>query len=246
MKSLPKLIQVEAKLFLREPATLLFTLLLPLGLMLVFGLGFRDDPAPAGPGQQQQPTFLPALSLMIAVGMLGFFGLPSVLGAYREKGILRRLSTTPVHPAQLLIAQLVVQLATALVAVLALVVVGHYVVGLPFPQNVGGFLLAVVLGLSSLFALGLVVAALSPTARIAGSVGPLLFFPLLFLAGTWLPRDKMPHLLATIGEYSPLGALVDTVAAAWGGAAPHADQLAVMAGLAVVLGTLAARLFRWE
>jgi ABC-2 type transport system permease protein len=246
MRSLANLIRVEAKLFLREPATLLFTVLLPLGLMLVFGLGFRSDPAPVGTGQQQQPTFLPALSLMIAVGMLGFFGLPSVLGAYREKGILRRLSTTPVHPAQLLVAQLVVQLATALVAVMALIVVGHYVVGLPFPQNVGGFVLAVVLGLSSLFALGLVVAALSPTARIAGSVGPLLFFPLLFLAGTWLPRDKMPHLLATIGEYSPLGALVDTVGAAWAGAAPHAGQLAMMAGLAVVLGTLAARLFRWE
>jgi ABC-2 type transport system permease protein len=246
MRTLWSLIRVETKLFLREPATLLFTVLLPLGLMLVFGLGFSGDPAPTGSGQRDQPTFLPALSLMIAVGMLGFFGVPSVLGTYREKGILRRLSTTPVHPAQLLVAQLVVQLATALLAVVALVTVGHWVVGLPLPQNVGGFVLAVVLGLSSLFALGLVVAALSPTARIAGSVGPLLFFPMLFLAGTWLPRDRMPHLLATIGQYSPLGTLVDTVGAAWAGASPQPGQLAVMAGLAVVLGTLAARLFRWE
>lgn len=246
MKSLGRLIGIETKLFLREPVTLIFAVILPLGLMLIFGLGFDSMPAGDGTGQHGQPTFLPALSLMIAIGMLGFFGLPSVLGGYREKGILRRLSTTPVHPAKLLVAQLVVQLATAVVAVIMLVLVGHLVLGLPLPQNLPGFAIATVLGLSSLFALGLVIAALSPTARIAGSVGPLLFFPLLFLAGTWLPRDAMPGWLASIGSYSPLGALIDTVAASWAGASPHLLQLAAMAVLTVALGFLAVRLFRWE
>jgi ABC-2 type transport system permease protein len=212
----------------------------------VFGLGFRDDPAPAGAGQHDQPAYLPALSLMIAVGMLGFFGVPSVLGTYRERGILRRLSVTPVHPAKLLVAQLVVQLGTALVTVVVLLLTAHLVVGMPLPANVGGFVLALLLGLSSLFAVGLVVAALSPTGRIAGSVGPLLFFPMLFLAGTWLPRDRMPDWLAAIGAYSPLGAFVDTVAAAWQGDAPRVAQLLMMAALAVILGIVATRTFRWE
>jgi ABC-2 type transport system permease protein len=246
MSALLQMIWMETKLFLREPATLAFSVLLPIGLMLVFGLGFRGEPAPVGNGQHDAPTFLPALSLMISVGMLGFFALPSVLGSYREKGILRRLSTTPVPPAALLVAQLVVQLAVALVAVVALVLVGHLVVGLPLPQNVPGFVAAVVLGLAGLFAVGLVVAALSPNARVAGSVGPLLFFPMLFLAGVWLPRDRMPDTLATIGAYSPLGALIDTVGAAWAGAAPAAGQVVAMAALAVVLGAVAARTFRWE
>lgn len=92
MRSLAKLIALEARLLVREPATMAFTVLLPTGLLLVLGLGFRGEPAAPGGGQQDQPTYLPALSLTIAVGMLGFFGLPSVLGTYREKGILRRLS----------------------------------------------------------------------------------------------------------------------------------------------------------
>lgn len=241
-----EMIRMETKLFLREPAMLAFSVLLPIGLMLVFGLGFRGDPAPVGSGQHDAPTFLPALSLMISVGMLGFFALPSTLGSYREKGILRRLSTTPVPPTALLVAQLIVQLAVALVGVVALVLVGHLVVELPLPQNWPGFAAAVVLGLAGLFAVGLVVAALSPTARLAGSVGPLLFFPMLFLAGVWLPRDRMPDLLATIGAYSPLGALIDTVAAAWAGASPEPGQLIALAVLAVVLGAVAARTFRWE
>lgn len=246
MRSLLALIAMETKLLLREPAMLVFTVLLPVGLMLVFGLGFRGDPPPAEGGQRAQTAYLPALSLMISVGMLGFFAVPSALGTYREKGILRRLSVTPVHPAKLLVAQLVVQLGTALVTVAVLVLVGHHVVGLPVPQNVPGFVVAVVLGLSALFAVGLVVAALSPSGRVAGAVGPLLFFPMLFLAGTWLPRDRMPEWLATIGAYSPLGALLDTVAASWSGATLALTQLGVLAALAVVLGIVAARLFRWE
>ncbi len=246
MKEFANILRVEAKLFLREPATLAFTLILPLGLMLIFGLGFKGAPVPDNPGQHDQPTFLPALSLMIAVGMLGFFGLPSVLGTYREKGILRRLSTTPVHPGRLLAAQLVVQLVTGFVAVILLALVAHFVIGMPLPQNVVGFIAAVVLGLSSLFAIGLVVAALSPTGRIAGSIGPVLFFPMLFLAGAWLPRTNMPDWLATIGAYSPLGAFTDTVGAAWAGAAPHLGQLGMMAALTVALGVIAARVFRWE
>jgi ABC-2 type transport system permease protein len=204
MRSLLALIALETKLLLREPALLVFTVLLPVGLMLVFGFGFRGEPSPAAGGQRAQPAYVPALSLMISVGMLGFFAIPSVLGTYREKGIL------------------------------------------PVPQNVPGFVVAVGLGLSALFALGLVVAALAPSGRVAGSVGPLLFFPLLFLAGTWLPRDRMPDWLAIIGAYSPLGALLDTVTASWDGAAPALAQLGVLAAFAVVLGIVAARLFRWE
>lgn len=139
-----------------------------------------------------------------------------------------------------------VQLGLALVTTAVLIVVGHFVVGMPLPANWPGFMLAVVLGLASLFAVGLVVAALSPTGRIAGSVGPLLFFPMLFLAGTWLPRDRMPDWLAAIGAYSPLGALIDTVGAAWAGAPPAPAQLAAMAALAALLGIVAARAFRWE
>lgn len=244
MKSLTNLVRVETRLLLREPAIIAFALLVPLGLILVFGLG--SPPSPGAVGQHDQPTFLPALSLMIAVGMLGFMALPGALGSYREKGILRRLSTTPVHPGKLLAAQLIVQLMTALLAVAVLILAGYFAMDLPLPRNVPGFTLAVVLGLASLFAIGTVIAALSPNARVAGSVGPLLFFPMLFLAGAWLPRDQMPDWLATIGTYSPLGVLIDTVGTAWAGANPDPAQLAVMVALAAVFGFLATRLFRWE
>ena len=51
LSALLKMIWMETKLFLREPAMLAFSVLLPIGLMLVFGLGFRGDPAPVGDGR---------------------------------------------------------------------------------------------------------------------------------------------------------------------------------------------------
>lgn len=69
---------------------------------------------------------------------------------------------------------------------------------------------------------------------------------MLFLAGAWLPRDQMPTVLARIGDYSPLGATVDTIAAAWAGDAPAVPQLMALAVTAVVGCLLAVRFFRWE
>ena len=51
------------------------------------------------------------------LAMLAISVLPNYLATYREKGILRRLSTTPVPPSSLLQAQLAMGLAMALSAV---------------------------------------------------------------------------------------------------------------------------------
>ena len=78
---------------------------------------------------------------------------------YRERGVLRRLSTTPASPAALLVAQLVINAVVAFAAVVLLIVVGNVAFGIPLPKEPLGFLVAFALGMSSLFALGLLVAA---------------------------------------------------------------------------------------
>ncbi|HYJ71260.1 MAG TPA: ABC transporter permease, partial [Actinomycetota bacterium] len=107
MQGLAKLTKLEAKvLFLRDPVVLLVALAVPIGILLVFGLpGFARDPAPELGGQRPIDTVLPSIALAISVGVLAISALPGYLAIYREKGILRRLSTTPASPAMLLIAQ---------------------------------------------------------------------------------------------------------------------------------------------
>ena len=127
------------------------------------------------------------------LAMLAISVLPSYLATYREKGILRRLSTTPVRPSRLLQAQLAMGLAMALGAV-------TLVIGRrrrrrstpPCPSSPLGFLVAFVLAAASLFAVGLLVAAVAPSGKAAAGIGTVLFFPLMFFAGLWVPREAMP------------------------------------------------------
>lgn len=245
MNALSKLVAMEFKLFLREPVSLFFIFALPLGLMLVFGLPSRGSTQP-GDGQHGELTFLPSLALSLTIGMLALFTLPMALGIYRERRVLRRLATTPVNPALLLIAQVVVNLTMGVVGAVLTAVGVRFLLEQPAPANVPGFVLAFLCSVAALFAVGLLIAALAPSARAAQSIGPALFFPLLFLAGAWLPRDQMPTVLARIGDYSPLGATVDTVGAAWAGSSPALPQLLALAVTAVVGCLLAVRFFRWE
>jgi len=82
--------------------------------------------------------------------------------------VLRRLSTTPMRPSNLLVAQLLITLVATVVATGLLVAVAHLVFGIPLPAHPLGFLVAIAAGTSAVFALGLVIAAVAPRARLRG------------------------------------------------------------------------------
>ena len=67
--------------------------------------------------------------------------------------------------------------------------------GVPLPRQALAFLLAVILAAAALLGIGLLIAALAPRARIAGAIGTMLFFPLMFFAGLWAPRATMGETL---------------------------------------------------
>jgi hypothetical protein len=64
-----------------------------------------------------------------------------------------------------LIAQLVVYLAVAIAAMALLVVIGKLTFDVPLPRDVLGFIAAYLVGMTSLFALSLLVAAVASTSR---------------------------------------------------------------------------------
>ncbi len=156
------------------------------------------------------------------------------------------MSTTPVRPAWLLAAQLVVNLAVALIALLVLFAVAVTAFGVAAPKDPGALVLSLALCAGALLSLGLFIAAVAPTSGSfmvfeAGS-----FFPLMFLAGLWVPIQQMPTGLQHVSHYSPLGAAVQAAQDAMEGVFPPARPLLVMAAWAVVFGLAAWRFFRWE
>ena len=244
MNELVALVRTEAKLLFREPITWLAAIALPTAVLLIFGTMFASAPPdPDLGGLRFIEVFVPSL-VVITLGTLGIQTLPIRLATYRERGVLRRLSTTPAHPLRLLIAQLITYLVTAVVALLLLIVVARVAFDVPLPRDPLAYLAAFLLGMSSLFAIGLVVAAVAPSSRAATAVAIPMFFVVMFLGGVYLPRVYLPDVLIRIGDFTPPG--VQGLQDAWLGTVPQVAPLLGMGLLTVVVGMLAVRLFRWE
>ena len=184
--------------------------------------------------------------IAFVLAMLALNALPPVLAGYREKGILRRLSTTPVGAVRVLAAQLAIQLAVAVVTLVLIIAVARIAYHVPLPRQVLGFAGTVLLAAIALFSLGLFVAAVAVSGRAANAAGALLFFPMMFFAGLWLPIAAMPSVLRHISSFTPLGAAVQSLGETTSGAWPHPLLITVLAAWAVAGSVAAATLFRWE
>lgn len=241
-----RIVRNEARLARRQPFPIIGSIALPVVLMIIFGeIPSSSQVISTLGGLTLFDVYLPVI-MVLGLTMLTLLGLPGPLVSYREIGVLRRLSTTPVPPSWLLAAQVVVQLGAALAGLLIVNVVSVTVFGAAVPKSVTGLALSCLLAIAGLFALGLLVAAVAPTSGSVNAIGRLALIPLMFFAGLWLPRPLMPHILQDISDYTPLGAAVEAIQDAMQTGFPPARPLLVLAAYAVVFGFAARRFFRWE
>lgn len=241
MSALTELTATEAKLALRTPMYSLLGLFMPTGLLLA--IGSIPGMTAVENGHRFIDGWAPSM-IVVTLAMLGLQAIPAAVATYRETGVLRRMATTPVHPANLLVAQLLVHVTTALLGIGLLLAVGNVVFDIPAPSDPFGFLLAVALGTVSVFSLGLLSAAVAKTSKTAGGIAMLAFIPILFFGGVYVPRQSLPELVQQIGAYLPPG--VQSLEEAWTGAGAQPLQLGALAIGAIGSAALAAKLFRWE
>lgn len=236
----------ETRLFLREPGSLFWILVFPTVLMTILGLipSFRDPDDALG-GRRVIDLYVP-VAVLLAMIMAGLQAMPPVLTGYRERGILRRMSTTPVRPSALLGAQIALHGAAALGSALLVMAVGRIAFDVPLPGRPLGYLLALLLAVACVLTLGALVCAVSRTTKIASALGSVIFFVMMFTAGVWVPVQTMPDTLRRIVQVTPFGAASQALDRAASGDWPSWAYLGVMALWTALAGAVAARTFRWE
>jgi ABC-2 type transport system permease protein len=240
-----ELLSTEGRLAWRNPRGIVIGLGFPTMLLVLFGeLPHFSQHLGSGHGLTRFDAEVPTLATMV-VAALALLTLPSPLAVYREQGILRRMSITPVSPGWVLAAQVAVNLVLVAAGEVILFAVGVAAFGVNVPGDAGALALSLVLCTAALFAAGLSIAAVARSASLP-VISAATFFPLIFLAGLWVPVAQMPSALADISRYSPLGAAVQAAQDAMQGTFPPASPLLVMAGYAALFGLCAWRFFRWE
>jgi len=244
-RAFAELVKVEARLAMRVPVGLVLGILVPVIFLVIFSaIPALKKPA-AGTTLTLFAQYIPVL-ICLSLCLIALVSLPIPLVTNRQLGVLRRFSTTPAPRSWLLAAQVLTNLATAVVAIVILVTGAALFFGVHPPAQLAGFALSAALAIAAMFAIGLLIAAIAPSPPVAGVAGTVLLYPLLFFAGLWAPRQDLSPVWQHIGSFTPLSAAVQAMQAAMQGHFPPAQPLLVMAAYAIAFGAAAVRLFRWE
>ncbi len=246
MSASTAVLKTETKLFTREPGSLFWVLAFPSLLLLGFGLipEYREVDPGLG-GNRIIDVYVPGV-VLVAIITASLLSMPGALATYRERGILRRMRTTPARPSNLLIAQMVLHAVAALLGAVLAVAIGRVVWDVALPEQLVAYGVALLLATLAGLAMGAVVTALARTGKAAQAIGLAVFFPSMFAAGIYVPIQVLPDAVRQIVELTPFGAAAQALNEAATGSWPTWTRLAVLVLWTVVLLAVAARWFRWE
>jgi len=247
MNRLLKMTWMEAKLFLREPASAFFTLVFPLIYLFMYGAISGNEPTPMYGGRGTIDAAIPSLTAVI-ISMTGLMSTTITMATYREKGILRRLRTTPVRPLIVLAAQVIVVFAMTCLGMLLLIAAGKLVYHVRFEGNAFSVLGGFVLSSLSFFGIGFILAGSMLTVRTAWVVAMVLLYPMLFLSGAFFAVDLLPAAVQKVSAFMPLTYVVNLLGGLWTGEpwSQHTTDAIVLAVLLVAGVLISIKTFRWE
>ena len=234
--------KVELLLFVREPMTVVFALVMPVIFTVVLGAVFGDTPDQNGAifrGVGGSTYYAPAY-IGLAAASVGLVILPTHLAGYRERGILRRLRASGVPVTAVLLGQVAVALVLSAVGG-ALVVLVSFTSNEPAAAvDAWGVVVAGVVGALAFALLGIALGSLLPTSRAAQGAGILVWFLVFMLGGAGPPPEVLPAAMATIGDFTPLRPLITALQDPWFGLGWNPGMLGVLAAIGLVSWAVAA------
>ena len=223
------------------------TLLLTVGIPVLFLLFFSPVHGVSTPGQKGVDFFVPGI-LALAVMSTAMVSLGIATGFERGYGVLKRLGSTPLGRPRLLGAKIATILVVELVQAAVLIPVGYALGWNPGGDAscVLGAIGVVVLATIAFGGIGLFMAGvLKAEVNLAAANG--LYLVLLLLGGMVVPIGKLPAGVRDVAKVLPADALSAALHAGLGSGAMVPTLSWVVLAVWAVAAPLAAGLsFRWE
>jgi ABC-2 type transport system permease protein len=186
--------------------------------------------------------------LGLTIMQLGLFSVAFGFVQLKTTGTLRRLFATPTSPSYFLSAQVSSRLIITLVQVLILLGVG-LLFGVQLVGSVIVVLALSILGGVVFLAMGYGVAGWAKNENQAAPVANLISLPMMFLSGSFFPREAMPEFLQQVTRFLPLtylnDALRDVINDGAGLDVIGTDVIGLVVW-GVISFVIATRLFKWE
>jgi len=247
--------QLELRAFVRVRDELIFTFLLPVGLLALFGLIFGGEIGDTGVDVSQYFS----AGMLAATGItVGLQSLSSQLALEQSDGTLKRLAGTPMPKAAYMLGKIGLVTVVAVLQAVVMFAMGILFFNVSLPDGEGWLLLISVLALNLAIwtLIGLAFSRLisSPRAGSAVAVPPTLI--LQFISGVYIAFDSIPAWLQNVASLFPLrwaalglrqALLPDSFATAEpGGSWQTGTMYLVLGAWLVGSAILAGVFFRWR
>jgi ABC-2 type transport system permease protein len=193
---------VELKEFFRQREAVVFTVLLPVLLLVVFGAVLDYD---IGGGVTFTQYFMAGI---IAAGILGA-GLQNMaisIATERSDGTLKSLAGTPMPRSAYFVGKVVQVLAVTAVIIAILLVIGvvFYDIDLPSGADWVTFAWVTLLGSAACTLLGIAVSSLAKNGRSASATVTPFALVLQFISGVFFVFGQLPTWMQTVAAIFPL------------------------------------------
>jgi ABC-2 type transport system permease protein len=245
---------VELKEFFRQREAVVFTLLLPMLLLLVFG-AVLDYEITGGISFTQY--FMPGI---LAAGILGasLQNMAISIATERSDGTLKSLAGTPMPKSAYFVGKIVQVLVASVAIVVILMIVGVVFYGIDLPSGGAWITFAWVAGLGAAACtlLGIAVSSLAKNGRSASATVTPFALVLQFISGVFFQFSQIPEWLQTVAAVFPLKwmaqgfrsvFLPDALAAAEPAGSWELGRVALVLAAWCVVGLgLCVRTFRWQ
>ncbi len=193
---------VELKEFFRQRESVVFTLMLPVLRLVVFGAVLNYD---LGNGVTFTQYFMAGI---IAAGILGasLQNMAISIATERSDGTLKSLAGTPMPKSAYFVGKVVQVLAVtaAIIVILLLIGVVFYGIDLPSGGDWLTFAWVAVLGSASCTLLGIALSSLAKNGRSASATVTPFALLLQFISGVFFQFSEIPSWMQTVAAVFPL------------------------------------------
>src|SRR5437660_8139573 len=237
--------------FVRNPASLFFTLVFPLMFLVIFTVIFGNGHVLIAPGKTVRVAtfYVPSIAAFSVITAC-YTNIAISLSFSRDSGALKRIHGSPLPVWSYILARILHAVSIAIVLVVICSVFGAAFYGATLPTTtLPAFLLTLVVGAAVFSALGVAVTALIPNADAAPAVVNATILPLLFISNIFIPLQNPSGWIDVVGKMFPIRHFADAMLGSFfqlSGSGLHANDLYVMGAWGIGGLIFAVLAFRWE
>jgi ABC-2 type transport system permease protein len=240
----------DQKSFWRNPASVFFTVMFPVLLLVIFALVFSGQTVDVGGGIDVDAYYVPAI-ITLAVISATMQSLAMSLTIAREDGRLKRGRGTPMPPWVFIAGRVGNAIVVSLLMLVLIAAIGRLAFGVGIPwSRLAAIVVTLAIGAASFCCLGIALTAAIPSADAAAPIANFTLLPLYFLSGVFIPEDQIPSGVLSFADAFPVRHFFEAFfevyePASAGGAGMQWGHLAVVAAWGALGLLLAVRYFRW-